>query len=63
MRDFKTLAVWKKAHQLVLDIYHVTGNFPVTERYGLTSQMQRACASIPTNIAEGCGRDSDAELA
>ncbi len=44
-------------------VYQATQHFPTEERYGLTSQMRRASASIPTNIAEGCGRDSDAELA
>lgn len=62
MRDFKTLKVWEKSHRLTLAIYHATTTFPNEERYGLTSQMRRACASIPANIAEGVGRDSDAEL-
>jgi four helix bundle protein len=61
--DFKTLKVWSKSHEITLAIYQVTQHFPSDEWYGLTSQMRRACASIPTNIAEGCGRDSDAELA
>ncbi len=63
MRDFKTLAVWQKAHQLTLDVYQATGSFPKDEMYGLTSQTRRACASIPMNIAEGCGRGGQAELA
>ncbi len=63
MIDFKTLTVWSKAHQLTLEIYRITQHFPSEERYGLTSQMRRASASIPTNIAEGCGRDNDGELA
>lgn len=62
MRDFRKLDVWEKSHRLVLEIYKITQNFPATEQYGLTSQMRRSAASIPTNIAEGCGRDSDAEL-
>jgi four helix bundle protein len=62
MRDFKTLQVWQKAHQLTLSIYQTTNNFPANEQYGLTSQTRRAAASIPANIAEGCGRDGDAEL-
>jgi four helix bundle protein len=61
--DFKTLKVWSKAHEMTLVIYQTTQHFPPDERYGLTSQMRRASASIPTNIAEGCGRDSDGELA
>lgn len=63
MIDFRTLKVWEKAHQLTLDLYRVTANFPDDERYGLTSQMRRACASIPANIAEGCGRGTDGDLA
>ncbi len=63
MRDFKTLAVWQKAHQLTLDVYQVTTLFPKDELYALTSQIRRACASIPTNIAEGCGRNGDPEFA
>ena len=62
MKDFRKLDVWAKAHALALGVYRVTSIFPAEERYGLISQMRRACASIPTNIAEGCGRNSDAEL-
>jgi len=62
MKDFRGLAVWRQAHSLVLDIYRATGSFPKQELFGLTSQIRRAAASIPTNIAEGCGRDGDAEL-
>jgi four helix bundle protein len=62
MRDFRGLAVWKNAHLLVLDVYRVTESFPKHELFGLTSQIRRAAASIPTNIAEGCGRDGNAEL-
>lgn len=63
MKDFKELKVWEKGHQLVLLVYRATGKFPKDELYGLVGQMRRASASIPTNIAEGCGRDGDAELA
>jgi four helix bundle protein len=63
VKDFHGLEVWKKAHQLTLDIYLATRSFPREEIYGLTSQIRRACVSIPTNIAEGCGRSGDAELA
>ncbi|MCH7576127.1 MAG: four helix bundle protein [Candidatus Marinimicrobia bacterium] len=63
MKNFRDLKVWGKAHKLALDTYAVTRNFPKDERYGLTSQLRRAAASIPTNIAEGCGRGSDRELA
>lgn len=63
MRNFRELKVWEKAHRLTLSVYHVTRRFPAEELYGLTSQMRRSSASISTNIAEGCGRDGDAELA
>jgi four helix bundle protein len=62
MRDFKTLEVWKKSHLLTLEIYRASAQFPASEMYGLTSQIRRAAASIPANIAEGCGRETDAEL-
>lgn len=63
MKDFRDLAVWHKSHQLALSVYKHTGSFPKEELYGLTSQIRRASASIPTNIAEGCGRHSDPEFA
>lgn len=62
MRDFRTLDVWKKSHALTLEIYRITATFPAGEDYGLTSQMRRAAASIPSNIAEGCGKETDADL-
>ena len=63
MKDFRSLKAWGKAHELTLRIYSVTKTFPRDEAFGLTSQLRRACASIPANIAEGCGRSGDAELA
>ena len=63
MRDFRELKVWEKSHQLALAIYKATAVFPRDELYGLTSQIRRSCSSIPANIAEGCGRGSEAELA
>ena len=63
MRDFRGLKVWEKSHLLTLQIYKTTMSFPSEERYGLTSQIRRSCASIPANIAEGCGTGSDAEMA
>ena len=62
MKDFRTLKVWEKAHALTLEIYKATEKFPKHEIYALTSQIQRASVSIPANIAEGCGKDSDPEL-
>ena len=63
MRDFKTLKVWEKAHNLTVKMYGATATFPKEEQYGLTSQIRRACSSIPANIAEGCGRRGNVELA
>ena len=62
MRDFRSLKVWEKSHQLTLEIYIAVREFPAGERFGLISQMQRSASSIPTNIAEGCGRGSENEL-
>jgi four helix bundle protein len=58
MRDFRKLTVWQRAHQLTLDTYRLTAGFPRHEAYGLVAQMRRAAASVPTNIAEGAGRDT-----
>jgi four helix bundle protein len=63
MRDFKTLTVWQKAHQLTLGVYKATSGFPKDEIYGLTSQLRRATVSISANIAEGCGKSTDADFA
>ena len=63
MKDFRHLQVWQKAHQLTLEIYRLSASFPRAETYGLTSQLRRASSSICANLAEGCGRDGDAELA
>ncbi len=52
-KTFEDLIVWQKAHEFVLEVYSQTGNFPKTERYGLTSQFRRAAVSIAANIAEG----------
>jgi four helix bundle protein len=62
-RDFRTIKAWERAHQLTLAVYRATAAFPSDERFGLVSQMRRACSSIPTNIAEGCGRNTETELA
>jgi hypothetical protein len=63
MRSFHDLLIWQKAHQLTLAIYKATADFPRDELYGLTSQIRRAASSVPANIAEGCGRDTDADFA
>lgn len=62
MRDYKKYIVWQKSHELVLEIYKTSRNFPKDELFGLTSQMKRSSSSIPTNIAEGCGRNSDKDF-
>jgi four helix bundle protein len=62
MQDFRDLKVWEKAHHLALETYRTTERFPREELFGLTSQMRRSAASIPTNLAEGCGRSGNAEL-
>lgn len=61
-RDFRKIKVWERAHFLTLQVYRATVRFPDTEKFGLVSQMRRAAASIPTNIAEGCGRETQNEL-
>ena len=63
MRNFRELKVWEKGHRLTLAVYESTAKFPRDELYGLTSQIRRSCSSIPANIAEGCGRNGDTELA
>jgi four helix bundle protein len=63
VRSYRDLQVWEKAHHLVLAVYKETRSFPNEERFGLTSQIRRSCASIPGNLAEGCGRRSDGEMA
>ena len=63
MGDFRNLRVWQRAHQLTLEVYGETRAFPKEERYRLTNQLRRAAASVPANIAEGCGRNGNAELA
>ena len=62
MRDFKKYDIWQLSHSLTLEVYKITSNFPKEEIYSLTSQIRRATASIPTNISEGCGRNSDKEF-
>jgi four helix bundle protein len=63
MQDFRNLQVWQKAHGLTLAVYRATTAFPETERYGLTGQIRRCAASIPANIAEGCGRGGRKDFA
>ncbi len=58
IRTFRDLIVWQKSMTMVTDIYRATGAFPREELFGLTSQMRRCAVSIPSNIAEGYGRQS-----
>ena len=62
MRDYKKYNVWELGHEITLEIYQLTKSFPKEELYGITSQMRRAAYSIPSNIVEGCGRESAAEF-
>ncbi len=62
MQDFRQLKVWMKSHSLVLAVYKATASFPKSEVFGLTNQIRRASVSIPSNIAEGCGRGSDQDF-
>ena len=58
IKTFRDLLVWQKAMILVTDVYRASSSFPREEQYGLTSQLRRCAVSIPSNIAEGFGRDS-----
>ncbi|KAA9325426.1 four helix bundle protein [Adhaeribacter soli] len=62
MHNFKELKIWQEGMELAKSVYKVTANFPPNEKYGLTSQINRASVSIPSNIAEGAGRNSDKEF-
>lgn len=56
------LDAWKESVELSISIYELSNSFPKEETFGLTSQIRRAAVSVPSNIAEGCGRESDKEL-
>lgn len=62
MRPHENLDVWKKAIEMVTEIYQLTKDFPAEEKFGLISQIRRAAVSIPANIAEGAARQSDKEF-
>lgn len=62
VHNFRELKVWQKSIELSKEIYKLTTNFPKEEKYGLISQIQRCSVSIPSNIAEGCGRIGNNEL-
>jgi len=63
MKNHEDLEVWQKAHHLTVRLYRLTEGFPRAEQFGLTSQIRRAAGSIGANLAEGCGRWGEAELA
>ncbi len=63
MRNFEDLEVWQMAHALTVELYRLTEKFPRSEIFGLTSQIRRASGSIGANLAEGCGRWGEVELA
>jgi four helix bundle protein len=63
MRNYKDLIVWQKAHAFVLAAYKTSRSFPKEEQYNLTSQLRRAATSIPTNLAEGCGKFTQRDFA
>ncbi len=62
MRDFRKFKIWEDGIEQVSSIYKLIKKFPSEEKFGLTNQMQRAAVSIPSNIAEGCSRNSDTEF-
>ena len=62
MQDFRKLEVWQRAYNLTIQVYRATRSMPAEEKYGLVSQMRRCSVSIPANIAEGCGRETRADL-
>jgi four helix bundle protein len=61
-QSIKDLMVWKKAMNLVTEVYRLTDGFPKEEIYGLTNQMRRCAVSVPSNIAEGKGRHTNGEF-
>lgn len=63
MQDFRNLKVWQKAHQLALSVYRATAGFPKVELFGLAAHTRKTAVSVTSNIAEGCGRGSDADFA
>lgn len=63
MRDYRKYEVWRKSHRFACEIYTVTKAFPKDEMYGIISQLRRAALSIPTNLVEGTGRNSEKEFA
>lgn len=63
MQDYRKMAVWEQAHQLVLEVYGISSGFPKEELFSLTMQLRRAVMSVAANIAEGCGRNTRSDFA
>ena len=63
MHNFRKLDIWIKSMSLVKDLYLITKTFPKSEQFGITSQIQRAAVSVPTNIAEGSAKSSNKDFA
>ena len=62
MNNYKNLKIWQKSVDLAVKVYKSTNNFPKEEMYGLTSQIRRCAVSVPSNIAEGSGRNTDKDF-
>ena len=62
MHNFQELKLWNKAMDVAVETYKLTSTFPIEEKYGLTSQIRRSAISVPSNIAEGAGRNTDGEF-
>ena len=62
MKNFRDLKVWRKAHELTLEVDQATMAFPVEEKYGLRAELRRTARSVAFNIAEGCAKDTDADF-
>ena len=62
MRNYKNYDIWKKAHEFTIEVYKETKHFPDSEKFGLTNQIRRATTSIPLNIVEGSGRETEADF-
>ena len=62
MVRFKELEIWNSGKEIAIEIYKISNKFPMEEKYGISSQMQRAAVSVPSNIAEGSGRQYNKEF-
>ena len=63
MQDYRQLIAWQKAHEMVKEVYLISSQFPTAELYGMTGQLRRAELSVPTNLAEGASRGTNADFA